>query len=509
MRNRSIDASRFAVIALSIILQALVAWLIIYLVNKTFFIAQIITTAMGIILLLSIVNRNQPAVYKIPWVILFLLAPVVGLMVYVTFGNVKLTKRQKKKFRRIFDENHDGYYNQEKVLKALEADGGKGLGMVKYLRSATSLPVFSNSGVTYFPTGEKFYENLKAELSRAEKYIFMEYFIVQEGVMWDGIFEILQQKIKDNVQVYFMYDDVGSMSKVSPKFDKQLQHYGLHAVKFNKFYPVVSISHNNRDHRKITVVDGKVGFVSGGNIADEYINEAQPYGIWRDNSVKVSGQAVDTLVRLFIQLYNMTAAKDLVESEFVVAEHEVVSDGFVFPFGDDPSPITYDHISESVYLDIINQSKHYLYIATPYFIVDTNITDALKRAARRGVDVRLIIPEIPDKKIIYIMTKSNLPGLIASGVKVYKFKDGFIHSKTILSDGDVGVVGTVNFDFRSFVHHFECAVWMYKNSALNDIYADFSILFSEESEEVGYNQSKLKWYESLIKSVFNLFAPLM
>lgn len=509
MKNRRVDASRFAVIALSIILQALLVWLIVYMVNKAFFIVQIITTVIGGVLFLSIVNRDQPAIYKVPWIILFLLVPFVGLMIYITFGNVKLSKKRKKKVRQIFSENHDGYYNQEKILNGLEQDGGKGLGLVRYLRSATSLPVFSNSSTEYFPTGEKFYKKLKEELKKAEKYIFMEYFIVEEGVMWQGIFDILKEKINCGVKVYFMYDDVGSMTKVPPKFDKYLQKEGINAAKFHKFYPIVSISHNNRDHRKITVIDGKVGFMGSGNIADEYINEKQVYGVWRDNAICIKGQAVDTLVRLFIQLYNMTPAKDLAEEDYIEKEHEIYKDGFVFPFGDDPSPVTYDHICESVYLDIINQSKKYLYIATPYFIVDTPITDALKRAARRGVDVRLIIPEIPDKKIIYIMTKSSLPSLIAAGVKVYKFKDGFIHSKTVLSDGDVAIVGTANLDYRSLVHHFECATLLYKTSSLNDLYADFSILFGEEGEEIGYNQSKLKWYESLLKSFFNLFAPLL
>ncbi|MBO4323643.1 MAG: PLDc N-terminal domain-containing protein, partial [Clostridia bacterium] len=257
MRNRRVDASRFAVIAFSIIIQAIVVWLLVYLLNKVFVYAQIVTTAIGVVLFLSIVNRDQPAVYKVPWIILFLLIPFAGLMVYVTFGNVKLTRRQRKKFRRIFDENHDGYYNQEQVLRRLEEDGGKGLGIVKYLKSATSLPVFSNSFTEYYPTCEKFYKKLKEELSKAEKYIFMEYFIVQEGVMWQGIFDILKKKVKSGVQVYLMYDDVGSMSKVSPDFDKYLQRKGINAVKFNKFHPVISISHNNRDHRKMTIIDGK------------------------------------------------------------------------------------------------------------------------------------------------------------------------------------------------------------------------------------------------------------
>ena len=327
--------------------------------------------------------------------------------------------------------------------------------------------------------------------------------------MWDGLFDILTEKIKKGVKVYLMYDDVGSMPKLPAKFYKQLQKQGFNATKFNKFTPVVSISHNNRDHRKIAVIDGEKGFVSGANIADEYINVSRPFGRWRDNAIFMKGQAVDSLVRMFIQLYNMSSVEQLVEEQFIFDHHEFIPDGFVFPFGDSPSPITYEHIGENVYLDIINRADKYVYITTPYLIVDTPITDALKKAAERGVDVRIIIPEIPDKKLVYLLTKSFLPSLIRSGVKIYKYKEGFIHSKTFLSDGDVGVVGTINLDFRSLVHHFECAVWLYKTSSLIDIYADFLRLFEVDCEQIAEEKARLKWYERLIKSLLNLFAPLM
>ncbi len=506
--NRKVNASRFILIAASIVLQALILWVFIFIIRSRYLVVQVTTSVLGVILFLTIVNRNQPAVYKVPWIILFLLVPFAGLMIYVTFGNVNLSRKNKKKIRHIFNEENDEYYCQNSVLKEFGEDN-RGLGMAKYLRSATSLPVFSNTESVYLPTGESFLEKLVPELKKAEKFIFMEYFIVAEGQMWNQIFEVLKQKAEDGVEVYFMYDDVGSISRVKSKFYKDLRTYGINAEKFNKFYPIVSISHNNRDHRKITVIDGKVGFVSGGNIADEYINIDSPFGLWRDNAVMLKGQAVDSLIRLFIQLYNMSSDKDLAEDDYIQKDFEVVKDGFVFPFGDAPAPVTTEHIGENVYLDIINRANRYLYIATPYFIVDTNITEALKKAVKRGVDVRIIIPDIPDKKIVYIMTKSFMPSLIAAGVKVYKYRGGFIHSKTALSDDEIAFVGTINMDFRSFVHHFECGVILYKTQSINDIYADFMKLFETKCDELSFSEAELKWYESLAKSIVNLFAPLM
>ncbi|MBO4262195.1 MAG: cardiolipin synthase, partial [Clostridia bacterium] len=468
-KDTKINASRFIIIALSIIAQAVGIWVLVFILNRRFAVAQIITTVIGVILFLSIVNREQAAVYKVPWILIFLIFPFAGVMIYVTFGNVRMSKKQMKKFRQIYDEKHDAYYAQTDAMKRLSEAGQTGLGMVKYLKSATSLPVFANSTVSYLPTGEEFYKKLKSELYKAERYVFLEYFIIDEGVMWEGIYDILIEKITKGVKVYLMYDDVGSMARLPSQFYKELQQKGLNAKKFNTFRPVVSISHNNRDHRKIAVVDGVAGFVSGANIADEYINVTHPFGEWRDNGVFIKGQAVDSLVRLFIQLYNMSSGESLIEEQFIFDHHEIYNDGFLYPFGDSPAPITTEHISENLYLDIINRADKYLYITTPYLIVDTNITDALKKAAKRGVDVRIIIPEVPDKKLIYILTRSFCPSLMAAGVKMYRFTEGFIHSKTFLSDGEVGVVGTVNLDYRSLVHHFECAVWMYKNEALNDI----------------------------------------
>ena len=508
-KNTKLYFSRFVIIFLSIMLQAFAAWFLIFVLNRTFWAVQTFTTATGVILFLAIVNREQPAAYKVPWIILFLIFPFAGMMIYITFGNVRVSRKQLKKFRAVYHENNDEYYGQAEVMKKLEDVGGNGAAMAKYLKSVTSLPVYDDSKTVYLPTGEEFYKSLQKALLRAEKYIFMEYFIIEEGLMWEGIYDILAERIASGVEVYIMYDDVGSMAKVPAKFYKTLRTDGINAQVFNKFRPVVSISHNNRDHRKITVIDGKFGFISGANIADEYINATHPFGVWRDNTVYIEGRATDSLVRLFIQLYNMASNKPLEEEKYIYTAHERHDDGFVFPFGDSPAPISFDRIGENVYLDIINRADKYVYITTPYFIVDTNVTEALKCAAKRGVDVRIVVPDIPDKQIIYIMSKSFFPSLIDAGVKIYKFKDGFIHAKTFLSDDDVAVVGTINLDFRSLVHHFECAVWLYKTSSIIDLYNDFSQLFDEECELLDKDGAKLKLHERLLKSLVNLFAPLM
>ncbi|MBR2336894.1 MAG: cardiolipin synthase [Clostridia bacterium] len=504
-----IFASRFFIVFLSIIAQAIALWILFFILGRKYQWVQFVSSAVGVMLFLYIVNKDQPAVYKLPWVIIILFAPLVGIVTYYTFGNVKLSKKQMKKFRHIYDEHHDEYYSQAEILKRMLNLRVKGLGTVRYIRSATSLPVYSNSKVSYINNGEMFFESLCEQISKAEKYVFLEYFIVEKGKMLYGVIKALEEVMQRGVKVYFMYDDVGSITKVRRRFNKELCSLGIDARRFFKFVPIVSVIHNNRDHRKIAVIDGKVGFMSGANLADEYINEKKPLGKWRDNALKIEGQATDTLVRLFIQLFNMTGGKQLDEIDFIHTDHEQFSDGYILPFGDSPYPINSEHVAETVYLDMISRAEKYLYITTPYLIVDTNITDALKTAVKRGVDVRIIIPQNPDKKIVYLLTKSACKNLCAAGVKIYAFKDGFIHSKTVLSDGEMAVVGTSNFDFRSLVHHFECATLICENSSINDIYSDFLHLFDYECVKYTAKDLKLNAFQRLIKSIAILFAPLM
>lgn len=513
-RNTKIYVSRFAIIFLSIILQAVGIWVVLFWLGQQVpVVYAVFVYVLSGLLMIIIVNKDQPACYKLPWIILLQLFPYGGIMIYFTFGKVSISKRQMKRYRAIYSESHDEYYNQSEVLKKLETGGGKGIGTVNYLRAVTALPVYDNSTAEYLKNGSIFFAKLESELEKAEKYIFLEYFIIDDGIIWGEIENILLRKISEGVKVYLMYDDVGSMPKVSPNFCRELCKEGIDARKFHKFIPVVSVTHNNRDHRKIAVIDGKVGFMGGANIADEYANITRPFGRWLDCSVMIKGQATDSLVRLFIQLYNMTDGttdeNTLLPENFICEKHEVYKDGFMYPFGDSPSPITEEHIGENVYLDIISRAEKYLYIATPYLITDTNLTQALKNAARRGVDVKLFVPGVPDKKAVYAMTKSTCISLMGAGVKIYEYRGGFIHSKCFLSDDDIAVIGTINLDFRSLVHHFECATLFYKNAMLNDIYADFCDLIENECDLMSPEDMELKWYEKPVKWFLTFFAPLM
>ena len=461
---------------------------------------------LSLLMMLYLVRKDENSAYKVGWIALIGILPLLGGALYLAFGNKRPSKRLSLKMHAVDSAHKKDLQQQPGVLDSLDADGQ---GQSRYVAKYGPYPAWQNTRAQYFASGEAMYPQLLADLEKAEKFIFLEYFIIAEGEMWNGVHEILLDKLKEGVKVYVMYDDVGSMPKVSPDFYKDLCKEGFDARKFHKFIPVVSVSHNNRDHRKIAVIDGKVGFMGGANIADEYANITKPYGRWLDCSVKIKGQAVDSLVRLFIQLFNMSGSPSLDERDFVSSSHEVYNDGYMFPFGDSPAPITEEHIGENVYLDIINRSDKYLYIATPYLIVDTNITTAIKNAARRGVDVRIFIPEVPDKKAIYIMTRSACISLMSAGVKVYAFRNGFIHSKCFLSDGDTAVIGTINLDFRSLVHHFECATLFFKNSVINDIYADFLYLIEHECDLVSADDLQLKPRERIVKWFLTFFAPLM
>lgn len=510
--NKRLIFSRFTVIALSIILQAVAIWIGIWIgLNKLGSYRHwiwIATYVIGGILLVSLINKETAAVYKLPWIILCLIFPYAGAMCYLTFGNVHLSHRMRKKFSAVYHEKDDGYYEQERIVKNLYKDEPQFAGTFKYLRGVTSLPVYDDYDIEYLPSGERYFEELKKALSSAEKYIFIEYFIVQEGVMWDAVHKILLDKVKNGVKVYLVYDDVGSVTKVASGFYRKLRKEGIDARKFNKFIPVVSIIHNNRDHRKIVVVDGKIAFTGGVNIADEYINVTHPYGRWLDSGVMIKGKPVDSFVRIFTQIFNVSG-KPIDENDFICRDHEkFLSNGYCMPFGDSPAPITAEHISETTFLNAIYGAREYIYFACPYLVADTDIRGALANAARRGVDVRLIIPQKPDKKTIYIMTKFYCSLLKKSGVKIYLYRDGFVHSKTMICDGKLAFAGTVNLDYRSFVHHFECGIIFTDEKAVGQVKDDFDNLFNAECTPADDKSLKLNVLEKAGKIIMDPFAPL-
>ena len=500
--------SRIVIISLSIILQIAVFVAIGYSFNKQYYLIHLIFFIIGALIVLLIFVKDEPASFKLPWIMLILIVPFFGIIIYLLLGNKFLPKKVINKIKEL-EKNAIVLRDNNSSINELKEIDELAYGQAQYLISSTKLPLYKNIETNYYPTGQEFYQELLDKLKQAKKYIFMEYFIIEDKEMFRTIIKILEEKIKENVKIYLMYDDVGSIGKVPWNYYKILRQKGINAVKFNPFNPIVSGAHNNRDHRKITVIDGEIGFVSGMNLADEYVNLVQKFGYWKDNGIMIKGNAVNNLVYTFIQLYNISGYLQLDINDYLVEFVESENfDGFIHPFLDGPAPVDNSYIGKNAFLNIINQSKHYLYITSPYLIVDFHFLEALKNASSRGVDVRIITPHIADKKIVNLLTKNSYYTLTNGGVRIFEYEPGFIHSKMIISDDEVAIVGTINLDHRSFVHHYENGVWMYKCSCIFDIKKDFDKMFECDTIEIEKQDSKLKWYQRLIRNILIVFSVL-
>lgn len=468
--------------------------------------------ALGILfhisILLYVINKDEIPEFKIPWLIILFILPVIGAFIYMLFTS---TGQSRKEYRK-FEDAHRRlrpYLEQQEAervkLKKMDIDAWS---QAAYLYHAAGMPC-GGGHVTYYPLGEEFHTALIESLEQAEKFIFMEYFIIQPGKMWDSIHEILKKKVAQGVKVYLMYDDFGCMVTLPERYYEEMEREGIHCIPSNKFKPVLSRIHNNRDHRKITVIDGKVGFTGGVNLADEYINEVVKYGHWKDTGIKIEGENVRNLTVLFLEFWNMQVKEPMEGGPFLYVDiPKRKGDGIVIPYGDGPVPLYEETIGKNVYLNMIHASREYLYITTPYLICDHELMSALKLAAKRGVDVRLITPHIPDKKLIFLMTRSGYKELIGSGVKIYEYTPGFVHAKNMVCDDKFAVCGTINLDYRSLVHHFECAAWMYHVDCIADMKQDFMEMLSV-SQQITEKEAKLKPWLNFPAEVMKIFASLL
>ncbi len=326
--------------------------------------------------------------------------------------------------------------------------------------------------------------------------------------MWNSILEILEQKVKDGVEVKLLYDDIGCMATLAGNYTKRLRKMGIDAHKFNKVIPRLTVAYNNRDHRKILVIDGQIGYTGGVNLADEYINHIERFGHWKDSAIRLDGRAVKALTRLFLMNWYINRGEIEDFDRYHIENKAVEGEGLYIPYGSGPKPIYKSQVGKTVYQNMINQATDYVYITTPYLIIDYDLTEDIRNAALRGVDVRIVTPHIPDKKLIQIVTRGAYLDLMDAGVKIYEYTPGFVHSKQVLADDEMAVVGSINFDYRSLVHHYENAVWMYRTPALKEIRADFDHIF-EVSQEITEDTFRFTWHQSLIKEIMQLFAPML
>ena len=532
--------SRYTLSALFILAEiALIAYLAFYAYTYSFLFV-LLANVVNLLVILSLINRDTNPEFKLTWLAVVVMIPLFGGVLYIMFYSRRLTRKEAEFLKKLgMDmlecERKSG--NDAESLCVLNSlavrfDGGAGCALA-VMKDDALAEIYSGCKTEYFSSGEAFFDALIESLRGAEKYIFLEYFIVEDGVMWRSMLEIILEKAKSGVEVRMLYDDIGSMSTLPADFDRKLRKEGICCYRFAKVRPKFSASYNNRDHRKICVIDGDVAFTGGINIADEYINKKERFGHWKDGGVRVFGAAALGFTRLFLIMFDFTCRKEsdygaylarnakvnkrISEEDhgggegkvpFGIRDEKVQKSGYLIPFGSGPAPLYPEPVGKGALMNIINASKRYLYITTPYLIIDYDLTEALRQASKRGVDVRIITPGKADKKIVKIMTKSSYPYLIKAGVRIFEYAPGFIHEKLVVSDDIFAVVGTINFDYRSFVHHFEDALWICDDPVIMDIRDSF-MKTEGVSAEIMPSEAKLGFSERIIRTLIRIFAPLL
>lgn len=469
-------------------------------------------TFLSAIVVIYILNKRENASFKLAWIVPVLVIPVFGTLLYL-YVELEIGARLiAKRANQLIDQTR-GYLEQEEAvagrLNTVSLQVGN---LVHYMNRFAGYPVYENTQVTYFPSGEAKFQQLIQELEKAKDYIFMEYFIVERGYMWDRILEVLERKAAEGVEVRFMYDGMCCLVLLPYHYPRELKAKGIQAKMFAPVKPALSTYQNNRDHRKIVVIDGHTAFTGGINLADEYINRKERFGYWKDTAVMLKGDGVKSFVIMFLQMWNISEWRtEDYERYFQVpkSSDQANSDelGFVMPYGD--SPLDQESVGEHVYLDILYQAKTYVHIMTPYLILDDDMVTALTYAAKRGVETVIIMPHIPDKQYAYLLARTYYEQLIDAGVKIYEFTPGFVHAKVFCSDDEKAVVGTINLDYRSLYLHFECGVYLYKNPAVADVEADFQKTLAQCQLITKEECRAYPFGKRMAGQALRLIAPLM
>lgn len=456
---------------------------------------------------IRIIASDDNPDYKVPWLLFVLILPIAGFMLYFIFSSRTL----KKKYVRRLVALKEGSYKKEdsEALAALATEDQMAHSQAKMLCNIAETHLFTNTKTTYFPSGEEMWQSLLADLQRAERFIFMEYFIIEEGTFWNSILEILKEKAAAGVEVKVVYDDIGCMSTLPGNYSEILGQYGIAATPFSRLRGNADSEFNNRNHRKITVVDGYIGYTGGVNLADEYINTIVRFGHWKDVGLRLEGEGVWELTRLFLVDYgiNVKTMPALGADRFPPVAG-VTAPGYIIPFGDGPRPMYERRVGKSVILNMLASATRYVYMMSPYLIIDNDLCSGIENAALRGVKVKIAVPHIPDKKIVFGMTRSFYARLMEAGVEIYEYEPGFLHAKVYLADDICAMVGTINLDYRSLVHHFENGVWMYRTESIAAIRADIEDTLAK-SIRVTREMQKTNLLQRAFRSVVRIFAPLL
>ncbi|MBE5960964.1 MAG: cardiolipin synthase [Lachnospiraceae bacterium] len=499
---------RVALVAALVLLQfGVIIWLSLWLTSYTVYIYSIIEIA-SIILMIGLVNASKSQSYKMSWICIILILPLTGHIMYALWGNSDIKNKIEK--RTLYKLRHGNTFLEynEKAAEEFTKKYPTKSRMMRFMESQ-NFPLFQNNEVSYYPMGENTFEAIFADIREAKNFIFINFFIVGEGVLWDKMHELLKQKIKEGVDVYFMYDDFGATLRTSKYFKRNLEEEGFQVRVFNPIHQYTEkLYMNYRSHQKIIVVDGNVGYTGGMNLADEYVNLVERFGRWKDNAVRVEGDAVWGLSVIFLQMWEVCSEGPLMDyTPFKPTKSFPKNDTYCQVISDGPANNPNNPI-ESVYKQVIYYAKKYLYVTTPYLVIEEDMQEALIAAVKSGVDVRIITPYIPDKKMVKLLTNYNYGKLLEAGVRIFEYLPGFIHAKTIINE-DCGIVGTINMDYRSFYLHYECGVFMCNRDVIDVIKADLMDTM-KISREVTYEEWKARpLHIKMVQRIINLFATLM
>jgi cardiolipin synthase len=472
---------------------------------RVFYVSAVVLSIIGVI---AVVNSDKNPAYKTAWILPIMAFPVFGIAAYIyaVFNPGilvlrKLTAKSEKITRACLKKD-------DKLYEGLPSELS---GVATYTYDCGGSPAWECEEIKYYPDGANFFKDFLEDLRSAEKYILLEFFIINEGKMWSETLEVLRERLAAGVEIKIMYDGVGSQLILPVGYDKKLRQMGFEVRIFNPLKPLLSTIQNNRDHRKIAVIDGKAAYTGGVNLADEYIGEIIRFGEWKDVAVRFEGRAVRNFIAAFLQLWNIEERDSWAEQYSALMPPEMppqnTPDGYIIPYAD--TPVDYEHVAELVYIDIINRARDYLYISTPYLVLSPELTQALEFAAKRGVDVRILTPGIPDKKYMLVLAQSFFEGLLSNGVKIYAFSPGFNHAKIFVCDNTVATVGSVNLDYRSLYLHYECGVLIYKNPVIADIRRDLVKTLGRSREITIDVVNSYGLFKKLYAAILKIFAPLL
>ncbi|MDO4283256.1 MAG: cardiolipin synthase [Clostridia bacterium] len=477
--------------------------------------ARVVYEMIKIGAILYLLYRHDSSAYKISWILFITFMPVVGLIVFFLWGNSKLRKKKELEIRRVRVETENMLRDSDQISEEIAKFDKFKANQVKYTTNITGYPVYRNQGVQYFSIGEEFFQSLKKDLQKAEKYILVEFYIIAQGKLYDEIFEILKAKVREGVRVQLIVDSLGAMFRFPKNVREELEEEGIEIYVFNKLSAPLSGYINYRDHRKIVVIDGVCSYTGGVNLADEYANIIERFGHWKDVGIKITGEATWSFTLMFLRALEQMTEKEIDYEWYQKIGEESIKkwnlqekkQGYVLPCADGPdnrkNPI------ESIYIQTINYAKDYIYITTPYFVISEALLTALLNSARSGVDVRIILPHIPDKKMVQRVTRSYYEVLLEAGIKVYEYKPGFIHSKTFVADDNTAIVGTANLDFRSMHLNFECINWMYQTGEEMKVKQDFEEML-KNCIEIDLNEwKKRSIFKKVWEAILTAFAPMM